>query len=420
MTLATSPIEMASLSRSRPRIAWTLGVVGCVVAAHWYASTLPPDQPSPWVLASHLFALVLLGGLLWIGGALGVRILRLVGLGRELGLETMLFALGLGLGGVAYLVLAWGFLGLLYLWALALLLAILAVALRAELAELVAAVPTWGRAWAAERRRLRTEPILGLVLPLSVVIVVMLTLLALAPPTGYDAMLYHLAGPREFLELGRFVAWPELQQANMPFTVEMLFLLGLAFGSDELSNVLHLTFAVLTALAAYSLGKRTYGPRVGLFAGSIVLSSPSLGFYAPIANIDYGWAYFDFLAVYAFLVWMQDRAERWLVLAGLAGGLSLGSKYLGVLTCAGIGLGIVVEVTRSGRRDLVRLVRLAALFAVPAALVAAPWYVKNWLWLGSPVWPFLRPEGGTELGDYFFSQMNRGRTPIDLLLLPLK
>ena len=108
MTLATAPIETASFSGSRPRIAWTLGLVGCVIAAHWHASMAPAEQPSPWVLASHLFALVLLGGLLWLGAALGVRVVRVVGAGPELGLETLLFALGLGLGGVAYLVLAWG------------------------------------------------------------------------------------------------------------------------------------------------------------------------------------------------------------------------------------------------------------------------------------------------------------------------
>ena len=75
----------------------------------------------------------------------------------------------------------------------------------------------------------------------------------------------------------------------------------------------------------------------------IFLSSPVLAVYGPLANIDYVWVFFDFLALYAFANWTRDQRPSWLILAGLAGGLSLGSKYLGALTCAAIGLGYFGE-----------------------------------------------------------------------------
>ncbi|HZO33158.1 MAG TPA: glycosyltransferase family 39 protein, partial [Chloroflexota bacterium] len=329
---------------ARRRGLWPVlgGALVVLSGAHAYAQTLPWDQASPWVLASHLFAVVMLVGLLWLGTALGLRVVRVLGVSDALGLEVLLFAVGLGLGGLAYLVLACGFLGLLQPWVLAALLAVLAIVLRAELVELMAALPTLGRAWLAQRSELRREPVLRLTVPLAELLVALIAVRALAPPTAYDALMYHLEGPRQFLQLGRLAPLVEPHPANMPFTVQMLYLLGLAFGSDELPSLLHLSLAVLLGLTTFSFGRRFFGARVGWLAAAILLSAPTVAFYAPVANIDFGWAFFDFLAVYAFAIWTRDRRTHWLTLAGLAAGLTLGSKYLGLLTCSALALGIVV------------------------------------------------------------------------------
>ena len=419
MNVAESQVRSPWLPMTRPAVGWLLGVAA-VIAGHVYAQALPWDQPTPMVVASHAFACLLLIAMLWLGAALGVRALRALGLGQRLSLETLILSLGLGLGGLAYLVLACGFLGLLQPTALALVFAALAIGLRAELAELAKALPVWGRALLAERRLLQRDWILRLAVPMAELTVLILAVRALAPPIAYDAIVYHLAGPREFLRLGRLAPVPDIQQANMPFTVEMLYLLGLAFGSDELSGLLHLSLAFLSGLAAFSLARRFFGARVGRLTILIFLSAPALAIYGPVANIDYGWAYFDFLAVYAFAAWAHDGRRRWLVVAGLAVGLALGSKYLGALTCAAIALAIVLQAARLGRAEWARIPYSMATFLVPAGLVAAPWYIKNWLWFGSPVWPFLTTDGMLDGGLYFARHMNRGHELLDILLLPLR
>jgi len=301
--------------------------------------------------------------------------------------------------------------------------AVLSIVLRAELVELMAALPTLGRAWLAQRSELRQEPALRLTLPLAELLMALIAVRALAPPTTYDALMYHLEGPRQFLQLGRLAPLVEPHPANMPFTVQMLYLLGLAFGSDELPSLLHLTLAMLLGLATFSFGRRFFGARVGWLAATILLSAPTVAFYAPVANIDFGWAFFDFLAVYAFAIWTQDRRTHWLTLAGLAAGLSLGSKYLGLLTCSALALGIVVETMRDGRFRPTRSAWLLAQLLVPAALVAAPWYLKNWLWLGSPIspiWPYLGATQTPAIDAYLAQNMNGGRTIVDHLLVPFR
>jgi hypothetical protein len=228
--------------------------------------------------------------------------------------------------------------------------------------------------------------------------------------------MYHLTGPKEFLQLGRIAAIPDLQQANMPFAVQMLYLLALALGSDEAPAILHLGLAAANAALTFWLGRRFFGERVGWLAVAITCSSTVLTVYAALPNVDYGWALFDALAFGAFLIWREERRLAWLAVAGIGVGLSLGSKYLGVVTGTAIGLGILLIVLRSEQRRLGDLARALVVFGVPALLVAAPWYLKNWLWLGSPVWPFLAP-GAREGGLYFAKSMNLGRGPLDYLLL---
>lgn len=404
-----------------PALVGTTVVVGALAWAHALTVSVAWDEPSPLMLASHLFSLTLLVGLVWLGGALGVNLLRRTGLGEVLDLENLLFSIGLGLGGLAYLVLALGFIGWLNPWALVMLLASLAVLLRSELLELARQAPRMGLAYMVERQRIQSEmPLMRFTLPVIDLVLVMTALRALAPPTGYDALLYHLTGSKEFLTLGRIVPLPEIQQANMPFTPQMLYLVGLAFGSDELGGLLHLTFATLLAVATFGLGRRLVGHHVGWLAATIFLSSTAFAVYAPLANIDFAWAYFDFLAVYAFLIWAQTSQRRWLILSGLAIGLSLGSKYFGVLTCAAISLAILLD-KRAELRANPRAVRgLFTRVLLPAALVASPWYLKNWLWLGSPIWPFIASDVDLENMRYFSAEMRNLREVRDYLLLPLR
>jgi hypothetical protein len=338
------PLTESPATRQRVGAAlWLVGALG-LIAASGLAARVPDEQTGPLVIARHLSAIVLTLGLLWLGAALGLRLLQALALPCEVDLETTVFAAGLGLGGVAYLVLACGFLGLLQPPSLGVMLGLAALVLRAELQAIARAIPRLLAGLRRKRAALRRERVLFLALPLIELSLILLIIRTLAPTNGYDALLYHLAGPRELLRLGRLVPLPELIQANMPFTVNMLYLLGLAAGSDEMPNLLHLAFAGLTALAVFGFGRRFFDERVGWVAALVFLSAPALSVYGPVANVDFGWAFFDFLAVYALALWARTDHRPWLIAAGLAVGLSLGSKYFGAITFGALGLAVIWQV----------------------------------------------------------------------------
>ena len=333
--------------------------------------------------------------MLWLAAGIGRAILRAAGVAVTVERERWLFGLALGAGAISYTVLALGLAGLLTpAWIVAAL-AALAVLARHDLAAVYRDLPELLRSGLAVRRSIRShDRVLAIAVPVVELLLVLVAIEALAPPTGYDALMYHLQGPKRFLELGRIAPLADVQQANMPFTIDMLFLVGLAFGSDELGNLLHFAFMLTLVAAIYSFAREFLEERIGWIASIIFLSTTMMMVFAPIANVDYGLTLFDFLSVYAFVRWLRCRDVRWLGLSGALAGLALGTKYFGGVTTACLGVFLLVTLVRSGSRPR-EIARLLLTFGLPAVLIASPWYIKSWLWLGTPLWPYFAPARST-------------------------
>jgi hypothetical protein len=303
-------------------------------------------------------------------------------------------------------------------WAFAGWLAILAAWARREawhtLVELLAGLKGLPSRWRQASQAQRIVVVAGLAL-LSLAVAQ-----ALAPPWDYDGLMYHLQGPRLFLASGRIGLLPENWQANGPFAAEMLFSLGLAFGSDTFAKLVHVSFAVLLMLAAYALGRRALGGRGGWLVVALLLGIPLFSFWASLAYVDMAWALFNTLTILCLVRWDDEGRPSDLLLAGLFAGLSAGTKYLGLGAPL---VGGVWLLARLRGRPWRSVIRSALLFGAPAVAVALPWYLKNWLASGNPVFPFAFGGPGWDelrlgfLMDYLRS-FGAGRTLLDLVLLP--
>ena len=78
--------------------------------------------------------------------------------------------------------------------------------------------------------------------------------LAMAPAFSTDALVYHLAVPKAFLQAGGLVNLPDNIYSFFPQQIEMLYLFALALGSDSLAKLtgLGIVFLLLLALWHYS------------------------------------------------------------------------------------------------------------------------------------------------------------------------
>jgi len=398
-------------------------LTGAVLLArnHWPPRDLDATGVSAWrdlALTLALWCLTLA-----LAAGVGRRILRWIappGLSR---LEDLVFSFALGLGALGYAVLALSFAGLLGRGPIALLFLVASLCVGPDLGgwlggvkSLTAAAP---RAWRDAGWLARSVCLIG------ALIAVLAFLHALSPPWDYDGLMYHLVGPRLFFEAGRLFPYPENWFINGPFTIEMVFTVGMAFGDDVFPKLIHFSLGVLLVAATYAAGKRWVGLRGGWLAVAVLLGVPALPVWSAFAYIDCGWSLYEFLAMVAALAWWRDRSSpRWLVVSGIMIGLAMGSKYLGLMGFAVLALFVTLSCLQRGWTDLVRS---AMALGIPAVLVASPWYLKNWLWFGNPIFPMYlgapasSPSGlelsGAYLGAYV-SDFGVGKTWLDFLMLP--
>ncbi len=243
---------------------------------------------------------------------------------------------------------------------------------------------------------------------------------AFTPSAQSDALRYHLAAPQEWLKAGGLAYLPYNAFSNFPSTVEMLFLYGLGLGGDLLATGFHFLFLPLTTVAVGLLtcevlneagfgseSPRFLGIRAPLLAAAAWGSVPMAIGLAGWAFIDLGILFFTLGLIYFQLRWLRSARRIDWVLSGLFGGLLVASKYTGVLTVVWgavlfllAGLPGFLKAKNGGtnseqfgdtqnrpRSGFGRALSRAVLFGLLAAAIGAPWWIKNVVHTGNPVYP---------------------------------
>lgn len=363
-------------------------------------------------LASAAYAVGILVLTLMLAAALGRKILLRLLPTPLTEAESLLLGTSLGLGCISYAILGLGLIKVLNTVTIGLTLALIAFATRKQILHIA------GQALSALRHvpekwkslSARDKLVAGLV----TAILLTAFFRALAPVTGYDALMYHLEGPRHYLEQGRIFPSTSRWYINLPFAPELLFALGLALGSEVFSQLLEFSWLLILIGMILSFARRFLPARSGLISVGTLFTMPVIPIWAGIANVDIAVAALEFAAIYSAILWMTDRRVQWIILSGLFSGVSLGSKYSAFATVLVVSIFIIYSLVRSRKRE--GAIHLFA-FILVSALVALPWYLKNYLWLGDPLFPFLG--GGAEVDalrmSAFLTYVNSFRPAQDLI-----
>jgi hypothetical protein len=376
-------------------------------------------EPGPRALLDSGFALSLLIFVLILSNGLGQKLFCWAVPSNTLKSEQLVYGTTLGLGLLASGVFFLGLLGLFNLWALVIWLLVIAFVVGVDLGKEVAqiydeALNLFGR--------LRSENFLRKFFTLIVATISTLSIFqCLTPPWDYDGLMYHLQGPKLFLQAGKMVLLPDLWQANGANLVDMLYLVGLALESDSFAKLINLAFAILLLIAVFSFGRRYLNPPGGALAAVLLLGVPVYGIWASWAYSDYSWAIFEFLSLTSLLAWVEKRNWKLLILSSILMGFALGSKYLALESLVIFD----VLVFWFGRKKGLKTAFLSAAgFAGMSLLVGSPWYIKNLILSGNPVFPFVL--GGPSWGRVrldllmgFLYSFGAGRGIPDFILLPI-
>ena len=144
---------------------------------------------------------------------------------------------------------------------------------------------------------------------------------------------------------------------------------------------------VLAALALATLARRHLDRRLGVVVGALFFTMPMTWSQMTRSGADMSVVVYAALATSAMLDWAAGDRPDDLRRAALFAGFAGGSKVMGLLVPALVGIGVLVVLFRR-RPPLPRAVGSALAYGLIALAVLSPWYVRNAVEARDPLQPF--------------------------------
>ncbi|MCA9907714.1 MAG: glycosyltransferase family 39 protein, partial [Anaerolineae bacterium] len=365
------------------QLGWRLPVIlialmALLVGYYWLHKPIAPEMMLN--LLGALLDVVTVGVLFASGGGLGLALLRRLHVLDALDLtapERLSIAALLGVGVIALYALVLGLIGVFNTGAIWGGLLVIIILTRRSffrwLGEVIAGL-----------RGLRPEgKFARFLMWITLALLLMAFLIAIAPPFSWDSLVYHLVGPQRYLEAGRMIPHEDNFYLGMPKNGEMLFAVTMSlFGRDTSAAVVHVVFTVFALVLTAALARRHTNETAAWLAATMLIASYNVWELA-------GWSYVDLaltaygVAVYVLLIrWREQPDQRVLMLAGALIGLAVGVKYTAVFIALGAGVLVFVSAPR-------RVIANGLAIGIPALLLFAPWMVRGLLLYQNPLYPML-------------------------------
>ncbi len=244
-----------------------------------------------------------------------------------------------------------------------------------------------------------------------------------------DAIAYHYLGPKSWLREG--VIRPVLEETHtaFPATVEVQYAPLMMIGGQCAPELFSITaFALILLLAA------AVALRLGLcsvdawWAAALLSAMPAVyrGLYGGMVDVIYA-AFVILAARIAF----DSQLPKHYLLVGLFSGFAMGTKYTGLIVIGLLVVCLFLFTPNSSRRLSWSTAKRLAVICLVAAFISSPWYIRNWLVLGCPIYPPTPLLAGFFHVKYFPSVAiqafhkeilkigyGMGKGPLSLLLLP--
>lgn len=237
--------------------------------------------------------------------------------------------------------------------------------------------------------------------PLSVFALALTYILSgLMPAFEFDAVEYHLQGPKEFYQVGQIAFVPHNVYLNMPLGAEMHALAMMVLYGGELGwwfggmagKLIIATYSLMAATLAAGWVARHFGRTAGWSAAAMLLSAPGSIHVAGCGLIDFAVGAYALASVIGIEIVRESKLRNTTVLAWsmvmvcLLVGAAAACKYTSVVFL--VFPAIVAVATILGRQGVRRIsIGSWGLCLLAFAVTIGPWLGKNTLATGNPVYP---------------------------------
>lgn len=229
---------------------------------------------------------------------------------------------------------------------------------------------------------IRELPKLGLLLLAIIILQIIINLTgALGPELGFDALWYHLTLPKIYLinHLVSYIPGGLLYYSAMPKLTEMLYVSGLALGSEIFPKLIHFSFGILCLIALYKLSRKFLTKNYSLLALVLFYSNLVVGWMSITAYVDLSRTFFEIMALWGFVNWIGKKEKKWFIMSAFLLGLAISTKLLALGSLLILTILILI---------FTRKISYILIYCFCALMIPLPWFAFSYLYTGSPVFPF--------------------------------
>jgi hypothetical protein len=233
----------------------------------------------------------------------------------------------------------------------------------------------------------------------------MITVVALAvyfPPTTYDEVFYHLPAVIEWWQKGR-IFWIDswiLYTNSYPLNTELVSLWIMSLSGDILIELGQLPFVLLGALACYALVVALGGSgQSASLALAAFLLCPTIVAQLRSMYVDAAFAGLVLCGAFYVSRYVQTGfLPQYGLCIAIIAGLALGSKSAGIVTAALL-MSIILVGLILRFRAVKPIICYGGAAVVLLVLLGSFWYLRNAIYRGNPLYPFIISVGGTKVFD---------------------
>jgi len=236
------------------------------------------------------------------------------------------------------------------------------------------------------------QNLLAILLGAAIIIILAVeTIINLTPVIDRDGLIHHLAIPKLWLKNGGFYETRWAIFSYYPMNLDLLYLIPLYLKKDFLAKFIHMGFGLGTGLLIYIYLKNKLSRAAGFLGALVFLSTPMIIRLSTQAYVDLGLVFFTTASLLA-LVRYRDGGYlkwKWLILASVAMGLALGTKYNALVAWFFLSLALVFVISRDTQMQG-KAIGCGLIFFLISFLLFSPWLVKNLFLTGNPLYPLMQ------------------------------
>ncbi|MEK7502609.1 MAG: glycosyltransferase family 39 protein, partial [Patescibacteria group bacterium] len=211
----------------------------------------------------------------------------------------------------------------------------------------------------------------------------------LGPELGFDALWYHLTLPKLYVLNHSIFHIPGglMYYSDMPKLTEMFYTAGLFFGDERIPKLIHFGFGILTCIAIYRISGKFMNNFLSVLSVVVFYSSLVVGWQSTSAYVDLSRTFFEIMALWGFLNFIETKDRKWFIKSALMIGLAISTKLLAIGSLFIFTIFICYFLIKFKRKATNIIINVLAYWSIEL-LIPFPWFIFSFIHTGNPVYPF--------------------------------